>query len=1076
MSISRYILKTVWHYRRLNLTLVLGIALSAAILTGALIVGDSVRYSLQQITIERLGRTTQVVTAGERIFRKQLATDLARVSGERTAALLRANGVAVVDGGQLRVNQLAVWGVDSLFLNFAEADLGWVPAVGEAAINEQLAKLARVKVGDEILLRVNKLSAFPANTPFVAADGSGVSFRVRISRILSAPELGNFNLQNNQTAPRNVFLNAEWLNNQLGLDAKANVVLLDGNSTSGEINKMLQTCWSTDDANLRIRENQDLNYTEVVSDRVFIEPELEKYVLSSFSGSWPVMSYFANEFRFGDQACPYSFVSTDTLLSGNQMVVNQWLADDLKVNVGDSVRVSYFEVGPLRRLKQRDTVFVVQRIEPIKGLYADQNLMPDIPGLSDAGHCSDWETGVPVDLSKIRPTDEAYWNHYKGTPKAFVSLAVAQKLWGNRFGQATAIRFPGLRGKELSEKLMASMNPEMVGFQVTDVRQNGLDAASHSVDFGQLFIGLSFFVLFAAVLLSFLLFKLFLNYRQAESATLLAMGFTPKQVRNMLVKESLVYVLLGVLLGMPFAIGYNKLILSAINTIWTSIVQTSIVHINIQFSSLLIGAFSIVFISILTVWIVLNKFLKQQKIVLQKSFVPEGKRTGKWQAITGILLAAGSVVLLLVNGLGSDEINPDLFFMSGFGLLPGFLFLLDSVLRKLARHSATMAFSSKSFFLKRVAGERRRNVMTAAFLSVGVFLVVSTGLYRKDLTRNAGLPSSGTGGYPWFIETTLPVLFDLNTPEGRNETGLPDSVHVVQFSVQPGDDASCLNLNRISRPRLIGFNPDDFDRRQAFTFATRSVDLDAEHPWQSLSKELSDGVIPGIADQTVIQWGLGKKVGDTLVYKNEQGDDLKIKLIGGLANSVFQGNVLIDARFFNQNFPSVSGSGLFLADAPETISAEELAESLRNYGPEVVRSTDRLLSFYQVENTYLNIFLMLGALGLLIGTIGLGVLIFRTTFEQVPQFALLQSVGFSKTKIYRLVVGEKLLVVAVAVLIGLIPAFLSGLPTLFSPLYAGLWNWLWVIPLLVILSGAICTLVAVWSALQKDLVGTLRNE
>jgi hypothetical protein len=222
---------------------------------------------------------------------------------------------------------------------------------------------------------------------------------------LSAPELGNFNLQNNQTAPRNVFLNAEWLNNQLGLDAKANVVLLDGNSTSGEINKMLQTCWSTDDANLRIRENQDLNYTEVVSDRVFIEPELEKYVLSSFSGSWPVMSYFANEFRFGDQACPYSFVSTDTLLSGNQMVVNQWLADDLKVNVGDSVRVSYFEVGPLRRLKQRDTVFVVQRIEPIKGLYADQNLMPDIPGLSDAGHCSDWKQAcLSTCRRSVRPT------------------------------------------------------------------------------------------------------------------------------------------------------------------------------------------------------------------------------------------------------------------------------------------------------------------------------------------------------------------------------------------------------------------------------------------------------------------------------------------------------------------------------------------------------------------------------------------------------------------------------------------------------------------------------------------------
>ena len=74
---------------------------------------------------------------------------------------------------------------------------------------------------------------------------------------------------------------------------------------------------------------------------------------------------------------------------------------------------------------------------------------------------------------------------------------------------------------------------------------------------------------------------------------------------------------------------------------------------------------------------------------------------------------------------------------------------------------------------------------------------------------------------------------------------------------------------------------------------------------------------------------------------------------------------------------------------------------MRNYGPEINRATDRLLSFYTVENTYLNIFLMLGALGLLIGTLGLGILIFRITFEQIPEYALLLALGFAKPTIQR---------------------------------------------------------------------------
>ena len=186
----------------------------------------------------------------------------------------------------------------------------------------------------------------------------------------------------------------------------------------------------------------------------------------------------------------------------------------------------------------------------------------------------------------------------------------------------------------------------------------------------------------------------------------------------------------------------------------------------------------------------------------------------------------------------------------------------------------------RTLLLKRLAGERRRNVMIVSFLSVGVYMVVSTGLNRKDLTSHADLPSSGTGGYDYFVETTMPVLFDTNSKQGREDLNIPAAAQVVQFQSQPGDDASCLNLNKISRPRLMACNPEAFDQRGAFTFATRTDELDAQHPWLTLNKTLADDVIPAIADQTVIQWGLMKSVGDTLMYKTEDGRNLKLKTGG----------------------------------------------------------------------------------------------------------------------------------------------------------------------------------------------------
>lgn len=1077
MSLYKLILKSAWFYRKLNLTIIAGIALSTAILVGALIIGDSVKYSLQQITVQRLGKTSQVITAGERLFGQKLANDLAEKCNVETAALLRANGFGVIDGGDLRINQLAVWGVDSTLWHFANDSESFFLNGNEVAINENLASLAKLKVGDEFLLRLNKLNTFPANTPFVSEKEATVSFRVSVARILKPDELGNFNLENIQSASRNVFLNLQWLNQQMGLQQKANVLLVAEGVSDAELVQNLRKCWNLDDVNLEIRENSELNYTELISDRVFVEPVVEQFCLNKMPGSEAIFSYFINEFTLNEKQTPYSFVSSDPNLTGNQIDVSEWLAEDLKTKVGDQVKVSYFEVGPLRRLVQKDTMFVVHSIFRSEGEKADPQLAPVIPGLSDAGNCHDWKTGVPVDLKKIRSQDEAYWKEHKGTPKAFVSLETAQKLWGNRFGQSTAIRIDGLKKAEFEKQLLAGINLAQLGFEVRDVKTDGLAAASGGTDFGGLFIGLSFFVLFAAVLLAFLLFKLYLGFRRTEIGTLTALGFSFPAIRKLFVAEASVFVLVGILLGIPFSIFYNHLILKAINTIWVDIVRTSIVNIHIRPGSLITGSLIIAAMSFTAIWFILNRFLKNEAVALQCKLISVKLKKGRWSLSLGLCLIAFSVVLLFSMGFRNGEINPEMFFISGFGLLPGLILIFDFWMHWLAVQEKAMHFSLRTMLLKRIAGERRRNVLIVSFLSVGVFIVVSTGLNRKDLTAHADLPSSGTGGYDYFVETTMPVLFDANSKQGREDLNIPADAELVQFQSQPGDDASCLNLNKISRPRFIACNPAAFDQRSAFTFATRTDDLDAQHPWLTLNKTLADDVIPVIADQTVIQWGLMKKVGDTLLYKTEDGQDLKLKLVGGLANSVFQGNVIIAEDHFNRAFPSVSGSNVFLIDVPDTTSvSEDLQTGMRNYGPEIVCTTDRLLLFYTVENTYLNIFLMLGALGLLIGTLGLGILIFRITFEQIPEYTLLLFLGFSKPIIQQMVMREKFFLITFSVLIGLIPSVLSGLPTLMSSLYASLWVWLPAISVLVIFCGAVFSFVAIRMAFRQNLVQALRNE
>ena len=56
------------YYLKANILVALGVAISTAVLTGGLIIGDSVTFSLEQSAFLRLGSTTHVVSTVDRFF------------------------------------------------------------------------------------------------------------------------------------------------------------------------------------------------------------------------------------------------------------------------------------------------------------------------------------------------------------------------------------------------------------------------------------------------------------------------------------------------------------------------------------------------------------------------------------------------------------------------------------------------------------------------------------------------------------------------------------------------------------------------------------------------------------------------------------------------------------------------------------------------------------------------------------------------------------------------------------------------------------------------------------------------
>ncbi|MFN8255528.1 MAG: ABC transporter permease [Bacteroidales bacterium] len=1095
MDFLKFISKSLVFFRKQQFALLAGTILSTALITGSLIIGDSVKKSLKDIVNFRLGNARFALITGERFVTANLAQRLEKDLGSETASLLQIPAIAINPESGIRVNSAQVIGIDNDFNTIAPDSLPEISGQ-EAFISDNLAQKLKLEPGQEFLLRIENISLVPLNAPFSNQEQPSISLRLKIKSIVGKHQMGWFSLKNDQKPPFNIFVQRSLIDKELKISGLINIILLCENSkerlSEEKLQQSLKASWQMKDAGLGFKKTENEFDFDLVSDRIFIDNEVVDLIDSSGLKYQPVLTYLVNSIKAGIKNTPYSFITAlrdHDLVKGlkeNEIVINEWLADDLGVKTGDTLTLEFFVIGPFRTLKENRAPFIIHKIIPVQKL---SSMMPDFQGLTEAGHCRDWKAGVPIDFDRIRDKDEDYWNKYRGTPKAFISIESGSKIWNNKIGELSAMRFNISKtdSNSIKKEILQKLNPKDLGLAFYPVFNQGLAATVNAVDFSQLFLSLGFFVILAAVILTMLIHSLNMESRSVETGILMALGFNPSTIFKIRLSESMIIIILGSIIGSLVGILYNFALLSGLNTVWNDAVHTNMIEVYINPLTLLYGTLSGIVISLVPVVFITWKNLTQNITSLVKNNVYDNLKplTGNIRKQKLILLAG---ILLFILGMAyaskANEALKPLIFMALGGLLLGlFLYGLNYLFNAFS-FSFVKLESINHLALKNLAKYKKRNLATIALLALGVFVIIITAANKKNINGDEDKNESGTGGFLYWAETRLPVIHNLNTPEGKLETGLdpnafPREIEFFQFHSLSGDDASCLNLNQVQNPQILGVDADAFNKRNSFSFSLLLEGMNEKNPWNNLNHLVNNNLIPAFADQTVLTWGLKKSVGDTLFYLDEHGKQIGLLIIGALNNSVFQGNLLISDSLFAMHFPSVSGSRVMLVDGPKNKKVEIgelLSENLIDYGLEMSTTSSRLAEFNSVTNTYLSVFMALGGLGILIGTIGLGVILLRNMLGRISELAVLQSIGFNKKEIFGLIFKENFILLFSGILAGLLSATAGVLPALINKQSAFPYAFIGILILLIVLNGIASIFIPAKQIMNWNLIRNLQND
>ncbi len=1103
--------RSLRHYWRGNVAVVLGVAAAAAVLGGSLVVGDSVRGSLADTALAGLGRTTHAVESTS-FFREELAAVVEAeppfaASFDAAAPILALRGVVTHATSRRRAGDVQVYGVDERFWNFqglATPDLD----AREALVSEPLSEELAAGEGDAIVVRLDAASDVSGSTLFGRRDDPAQGTRLTVKGVRTRDELGELSLRPRAGGVRAVYVPLGTLQRAVDQAGRANVLLVsakDEDAPAVDLEAALSGAVALEDLGVRVRTQPEAGALHLETTNALVDDALAETATTVAAGQGLKVSqifvYLANTLGVGERGVPYSLVAAldpDTLgeltrgavpsgAEPSPVILNDWAAADLQAKPGDRVTLDYFLWEEEGQLTTARADFELIAVTPMTGIAADRHLVPEYPGITESEHVSDWDPPFPVDLDRIRPKDEEYWDDHRTTPKAFVPLDVGQRLWGHRLGRLTSLRLTPEAGVSLDaarERYAAALRSELGAagrLVVTPVRAAALESARGSTDFGEYFVYFSFFLVVSALLLAGLFFRLGLERRLREVGLLEALGFSPSRLRRLYLSEGLVLSSLGGLIGMVGTAAYAALVLWALRNLWTVYLGSRELSLHLGILSPLLGAVGAALAAGGAIaWTLRDLRRLSPRNLLAGALEPWSATKARGRAL--LPWALGGLALGLIAASAAGALSPAAgFFSAGGLLLVAALLLARRAVTGRPRAAAAIG-SVPALGVRGLSFRPGRSVLCIALVAAATFVIVSVGSFRKDGTVDVTDPKGESGGYRLMAWSLVPLHHDLTTPEGRAALGVEEGdlegATIARFRARRGEDASCLNLYQPREPTVLAPTPDFLDEER-FRFQATLAETPEEraNPWRLLDRERdADGAIPVIADAGSLTYILHRKLGDVMALGHT---GVRVRFVGTVSPGLFQSEILMGERHFLEAFPGESGYAFFLLDLPaarEAPVSEALESRLSDFGFDVSGTAQRLHDYHSVENTYIATFQALGALGLLLGIVGLATVLVRNALEQRGALALLRAVGYRRDHVARMVLAENAALVGLGFLAGTIPALVAIAPVFLErrgTLPLGL-----VIVLLFALAatGALVSWLAVSFIQRLPLVESLRAE
>ncbi len=1167
MTLWTLAIRSLRYHARVHAVVVAGVAAATAVLVGALLVGDTVRFSLRSLTEERLGRVDYLLLSQdffradrvEKLRERRLREDNDDSIRGVAPAIVLLQSMLVVPETRRRAGRVTILATDESFWELRSPGTPRperLPDDFEIVINQTLADALELEQGDTVTLRLPGGSGdIPADSPFGKKQDLVKRLpELKVIEILPDRGFGRFQIFPSQRSPRNVFVSPAALREVLEIAQRWNALFVSGltavPSSKAEATILDSLQLELPDIGLHLRRisyppagtgdegvARAYDYYALWSDRMLMRPGVDSAVKKSVGRhGTDVLTYLANLIepyadRRGEgpagRPVPYSLVTaidpSDRFvlrdlsggrieeIGGDRIVLTSWLAEQLGAAVGDRITLTFFDPeSPGGELLERKVELVVQAVTPLtrptepylpdrRLEFADMPpavndpwLAPPVRGFSDRESIDDWDVPFPIDYRLVRPADEDYWKWYATTPKAFVSLEQGRKLWGSRFGRTTSWRIDidaGESDAAVAQMIERAIDWRQVGLVVHPLRLRQVEASKGTTPFGVLFLSLSMFVIVAALLLVALLFRLGLSQRATSLGVLSAVGFPRRRLLGWFLREELAVASCGALLGTVMGVGYAKLMVWLLSTVWVGAITVPFLRFHMAWGSLVGGLFAGLVVCTLTmVWGVRGALRRPPLLLLRGSIeLTAGRRVKRglwWSVAAGCWVLA--VVFAIIAATTGGMTQAGSFVGAGFLLLSGSLAALWSWLHGRPYRVDPLLGDSPlwRWAVRSLTRRPERSMLTIGLISASSFLIVAMGAFQMQPT------DEGTGGFELMGESSTPIYADWRSTIDEvftKRVGFAGPV-VYRWRLREGDEASCTNLYRPSQPRILGVT-DDFiaaaTRRDTNRFRWAGVEGDQEiqrHPWRVLdhSAETDRDIVPVVLDRNTAMYSLQMYGGIGEEFSLDyDGRTIRFRVVGLLADSVLQGVLLIGESDFTRLFPHESGYRFFLIDVPrgaEVSVRRSLEERFADEGLELTPTRSVLAQLLAVQNTYLQTFQALGALALLLGTFGVATVQFRNVLERRGELALLRAIGFYVGRLAGVVLRENLVLLSAGLGIGVLCALVAVLPyQWFSGSRVPLGQWAAML-LAVWIVGALAGLIAVRAVLRLPLLASLRNE